>query len=233
MSRTRILVVEDDRKTAATLELYLEHAGYRVRLEHDGTRGLEAARSWSPDLVILDLMLPSTDGREICRRLRADSRVPILMLTARSTEEDRIRGLDLGADDYIPKPFSPREVAARVRAVLRRVEPASAGGPEVLRFHQGLEIHADRREVRLGGGPVALTPTEFRILLALARAPGRVLRRAQLVEQAFGPRFDGYDRTVDAHVKNLRRKLEPDRAQPSFIVTVFGVGYRFEGEPDG
>jgi DNA-binding response OmpR family regulator len=232
MSKTRILVVEDDRKTAATLQLYLQHAGYQVRVEHDGARGLEAARSEAPDLILLDLMLPGTDGREICRRLRAGSRVPILMITARTTEEDRIRGLDLGADDYIPKPFSPREVVARVRAVLRRVEPAGTGGEEVLRFRPGLEIRPDRQEVRLGEERVSLTPTELQILLALARAPGRVLRRPQLVEKGFGPHFDGYDRTVDAHVKNLRGKIEPDRTRPTFIVTVFGVGYRFDGEPD-
>lgn len=227
MATTRVLIVEDDRKTAATLQLYLEHEGYRVDLAHTGPAGLEASRSLVPDLVILDLMLPGMDGREVCRRLRAESQVPILMLTARTTEEDRIRGLDLGADDYIPKPFSPREVTARVRAVLRRSQLSGAAPGDVLRRGE-LTIRPDCQEVRMAGKLVTLTPTEFQILLVLARSPGRVFRRAQLVERAFGPHFEGFERTVDAHVKNLRRKIEPQREQPSYIVTVFGVGYRFE-----
>jgi two-component system, OmpR family, alkaline phosphatase synthesis response regulator PhoP len=226
---TRILIVEDDRKTAATLRLYLEREGYSVREAHDGPEGLEAARTWRPDAVLLDLMLPGMDGREICRVLRRDSQVPILMLTARATEEDRVHGLDLGADDYIPKPYSPREVVARVRAVLRRV-----GGTEeqrVLRFH-GLEIDPERQQVLAAGRTISLTPTEFKILHLLAAAPGRVFSRAQLLEKALGHQSAGLDRTVDAHVKNLRRKIEPDRDRPAYIVTVFGVGYRFEGRAD-
>lgn len=226
----RVLVIEDDRKTAENLRLFLVHAGYAVQVAVDGNAGLAEASAGNPDVILLDLMLPGIDGLEVCRRLRAVSTVPILMLTARSTEDDRIAGLDLGADDYIPKPFSPREVVARVRAVLRR--SGSAPDPEeVLRFPR-LEIRPQRQEVRVGGELISLTPTEFQILLSLARAPGRVFNRAQLVERAFGPHFEGFDRTVDAHVKNLRRKIEPDRKRPSVIVTVFGVGYRFEGGGD-
>jgi len=228
---SRILVVEDDRKTAETLRLYLEHAGYAVRVRARGDEGLAEARSWAPDLVILDLLLPGMEGREVCRRLRAASTVPILMVTARTTEEDRIAGLDLGADDYIAKPFSPREVAARVRAVLRRAGAGHEGDDPVLRF-DGLTIDTGGRRVQVGGREVTLTPTEFQILCVLARSPGRALTRGQLVQQAFGMHFEGNDRTVDAHVKNLRRKIEPDRSRPSYIATVFGVGYRFEAARD-
>lgn len=228
--RQRVLIIEDDRKTAENLRLYLEHAGYAVQVAADGNAGLEAARAGVPDVILLDLMLPGLDGLEVCKRLRAASTVPILMLTARTTEDDRVAGLELGADDYIPKPFSPREVVARVRAVLRR--SGSAVDPEEVLHFPRLEIRPQHQEVRVCGEVVSLTPTEFQILLSLARAPGRVFNRAQLVERAFGPHFEGFDRTVDAHVKNLRRKIEPDRTRPSFIVTVFGVGYRFEGGGD-
>ena len=231
LSRSRILVVEDESKTADTLRLYLEDAGHTVEVCADGADGLQKARNWVPDLVILDLMLPGMDGRDVCRKLRSFSQVPILMVTARTTEEDRILGLDLGADDYIAKPFSPREVVARVRAVLRRTEHGAGDTGEVLRF-TGITIDTDQRRVLVDGGEVPLTPTEFQILRALAGSPGRVLSRSQLLQRAFGPHFDGYDRTVDAHVKNLRRKIERDRSRPAFIATVFGVGYRFEGQRD-
>ncbi len=227
--RQRVLIIEDDRKTAENLRLYLEHAGYVVQVAADGNAGLQAARAGAPDVILLDLMLPGLDGLEVCKRLRAASTVPILMLTARTTEDDRVAGLELGADDYIPKPFSPREVVARVRAVLRR--SGNADPEEVLHFPR-LEIRPQHQEVRVCGEVVSLTPTEFQILLSLARAPGRVFNRAQLVERAFGPHFEGFDRTVAAHVKNLRRKIEPDRTRPAFIVPVFGVGYRFEGGGD-
>jgi DNA-binding response OmpR family regulator len=227
-SANRILIIEDDRKTAAMLSLYLEHAGYRVEAVHDGEAGLLRARSGDHRAVILDLMLPGRDGREICRELRRESSVPILMLTARTTEEDRIRGLDLGADDYIAKPFSPREVVARVRAVLRRSDPA-VGRDDVLRF-SGLEVDLAAQQARVDGTDAGLTPTEFQILVALSGSPGRTFTRAQLVERALGPHFEGFDRTVDAHVKNLRRKIERDRARPRYVITVFGVGYRFEGD---
>jgi DNA-binding response OmpR family regulator len=224
MPEGRILVVDDERKIVESCRLYLEHAGFEVVSAYNGEQALAEARESRPDLIVLDLMLPRVDGLEVCRRLRAGSRVPILMLTARSTEEDKLTGLSLGADDYLTKPFSPRELVARVRAILRRAPPA--GTP--LCFG-ALEIDPERHEVRQRGRPVALTPREFDLLLALARAPGRAFTRARLVEAAFGPGSEVLERTVDAHVMNLRRKIEDEPAEPRFVVTVTGVGYRFEG----
>jgi DNA-binding response OmpR family regulator len=226
MPEGRILVVDDEKKIVESCRLYLEHAGFEVVPAYNGEQALEEARRSRPDLVVLDLMLPRVDGLEVCRRLRAESQVPILMLTARSTEEDRLTGLNLGADDYLTKPFSPRELVARARAILRRAPPA--GTP--LSFG-ALELDPERHEVRLHGEPVALTPREFDLLLALARAPGRAFTRTQLVEVAFGADSDVLERTVDAHVMNLRRKIEADPAAPRLVVTVSGVGYRFRGEP--
>ena len=216
--RRRILLVEDDPKTRATVALYLEREGYEVATAEDGMRALELAREREPHLVVLDLMLPRLDGIEVCRALRENSATAIIMVTARSTEEDKLAGLDLGADDYVTKPFSPRELMARVRAVLRRSaedDVANAGGITIDRVH---------REVRAGGEAVPLTPTEYRLLDALVRAAGRTFTRQELVERALGEEFEGLDRTVDVHVMNLRRKLgDAGKA----IVTVFGVGYRF------
>ncbi|HEV2847223.1 MAG TPA: response regulator transcription factor [Thermoanaerobaculia bacterium] len=227
LSGRTVLVVEDDRKTSSLVKLYLENAGFEVAVAFDGGQALAAARARRPDLVVLDVMIPTLDGFEVCRTLRGESDVPVILLTARTTEPDKLRGLDFGADDYVTKPFSPRELVARVRAVLRRAAPREreeAAGE--LRF-QGLALDLGRREVRVGGAPVALTPNEFRMLEVLARAPGRAFSRAELVERAFGWDYEGMERTVDAHVKNLRRKLGPG----SWIETVFGVGYRFAGEP--
>jgi len=226
MSQGRILVVDDEKKIVESCRLYLEHAGYEVVSAYNGEQALAEARESRPDLIVLDLMLPRVDGLEVCRRLRMDSQVPILMLTARSTEEDKLVGLELGADDYLTKPFSPRELVARVRAILRRVPPA--GVP--LRFG-ALELDLERHEVRRRGEVVALTPREFDLLVALARAPGRAFTRVRLVEAAFGADAEVLDRTVDAHVMNLRRKIEDDPAAPRLVVTVAGVGYRFAGEP--
>jgi DNA-binding response OmpR family regulator len=226
MSRGRILVVDDEKKIVESCRLYLEHDGFEVVTAYNGEQALAEARESRPDLVVLDLMLPRVDGLEVCRRLRAESSVPILMLTARSTEEDKLLGLELGADDYLTKPFSPRELVARVRAILRRAPPA--GAP--LRF-DGLEVDLERHEARRRGEAVALTPREFDLLVALARAPGRAFTRARLVEAAFGDDAAVLERTVDAHVMNLRHKIEDDPAAPRLIVTVPGVGYRFEGEP--
>jgi DNA-binding response OmpR family regulator len=225
MTEGRILVVDDEKKIVESCRLYLEHAGFEVVCAYNGQQALDEARESRPDLIVLDLMLPRVDGLEVCRRLRAESQVPILMLTARSTEEDKIIGLNLGADDYLTKPFSPRELVARVRAILRRAPPS--GAP--LRLGS-LEIDGERHEVRLRGEPVALTPREFDLLAALANAPGRAFTRARLVEAAFGADSDVLERTVDAHVMNLRRKLEEDPASPRFVVTVPGVGYRFAEE---
>jgi DNA-binding response OmpR family regulator len=228
----RILVVEDDRKTSSAVKLYLESAGCEVTQAFDGQQGLEAARARRPDLVVLDVMLPLVGGLEVCRALQAEPAVPVILLTARTLEVDKLRGLDLGADDYVTKPFSPRELVARVRAVLRRAGPREAGGsgvpgegPAELRFRD-LRVDLARREVAVRGERVPLTRHELELLAALAHAPGRAFTRAELVERAFGWDYDGMERTVDAHVKNLRRKLGV-----VWIETVFGVGYRFTGEP--
>ena len=216
--RRRILLVEDDPKTRSTVALYLQREGYDVSTAEDGVRALELARETEPHLVVLDLMLPRLDGIEVCRELRETSATAIIMVTARSTEEDKLTGLDLGADDYVTKPFSPRELMARVRAVLRRVAEddfVEAAGIVIDRVH---------REVRVGDAAVPLTPTEVRLLDALMRAAGRTFTRQELVERALGEEYEGLDRTVDVHVMNLRKKLgDAGKA----IVTVFGVGYRF------
>jgi DNA-binding response OmpR family regulator len=224
-----ILVVDDDKKTVATIKLYLENAGFEVSVAHDGRQALEAARAAPPDLAVLDLMLPLVSGMDICRMLRAESDVPVIMLTARTTEDDKLRGLRLGADDYITKPFSPRELVARVRTVLRRAAPK----PQRARLQFGeLTVDLERHQVRLRDRDISLTPAEFRLLESLARSPGRVFNRQELVERAFGYDYEGLDRTIDAHIKNLRRKIEPDRLHPSRILTVHGVGYKFSAGSD-
>lgn len=228
-----ILVVEDEAKIARLVRLYLEQAGYRVLLATDGAQGLAAFRREKPTLVLLDLALPTpavsgaepVDGLDVCRAIRRDSNVPIIMLTARSEEVDKLLGLELGADDYITKPFSPREVVARVRSVLRR-----AGGLETQSEVVEIgDVHVDfgRRAARVGGQPLELTQTEFDLLAAFVRHPGQVLTRLQLLDLAQGEAFEGYERTIDQHVKNLRRKIEPHPRKPRYILTVRGVGYRF------
>ncbi len=221
-----ILVVDDEVQIVRVLRGYLEQAGYRVATAYDGEEALYAARQEQPDLVILDLQMPKMDGLEFTRRIRMEQpHVAIIMLTARVEEMDRIVGLELGADDYVTKPFSPREVVARVRAVLRRGQAPSA--PAVLSAG-GLTLDRDRREVTRNGTHVNLTPTEFELLATLMGAPRRVFSRADLLDAMKGTTFEAYERTVDAHIRNLRRKLEPDPAQPEYIVTVRGVGYRLE-----
>jgi DNA-binding response OmpR family regulator len=225
----RILVAEDDRKQSELLRIYLEREGHSVQVVADGTTALERCRGNQPDLVILDVMLPAVDGLDVCRILRAESDVPIMLLTARSTEEDILLGLDLGADDYVTKPYSPRQLAARVRVLLRRTGRLPAG-QEVLTVG-ALVIDVARFEVHVHGELVPLTPKEFGILRALATEPGRVFTRAQIIDRAFG--FDRYvvERTVDAHVMNLRRKIEKDPAEPSYVQTVHGRGYRMPEQP--
>lgn len=226
MPPSPILVVEDDAKAAGLIRLYLEHAGFAVETAGDGRAALERAlREPEPRLIVLDVMLPHVDGFEVCRRLRAESDVPIILVTARVEEDDRLAGLDLGADDYVSKPFSPRELVARVRAVLRRSPDAEPAGPAIERGGVRLDPSAHRAEVR--GATVDLTPREFRLLHTLMRSPGRAFTRQELVERALGRDFEGLDRTIDAHVKNLRRKLESDGTDASVIETVAGVGYRF------
>jgi DNA-binding response OmpR family regulator len=230
MNGASILVTDDDRKTVATIRLYLEHAGFEVRTAQSGLEALEQVRAGEPDLIILDLMLPHVGGLDVCRRLRAESDIPIIMLTARTTEEDKLNGLDLGADDYVTKPFSPRELVARVKAVLRRrASQVRDSTPPELGFAD-LVIDLKRHEVRVRGNRVALTPAEFKLLEVFVKAPDRVFTRQELVERAFGWSYEGMDRTIDAHVMNLRRKIERDRLQPSFILTVYGVGYKFSGD---
>ncbi|MCL4294438.1 MAG: response regulator transcription factor [Anaerolineae bacterium] len=230
MADAKILVVDDDKKTVNLIRLYLEKDGYRVLVAYDGQRALELARQKRPDLIVLDLMLPQVDGLDICRtlRVRSESKVPIIMLTARTTEEDKLLGLDLGADDYVTKPFSPRELLARVRAVLRRVAEAEDKGPSQLRYND-LVVDLVRHEVRLGQAPVHLTPREFKLLETLARAPGRAFTRLELLDAVFGFDYEGLERTVDVHVMNLRKKIEPEPDRPRYVITVPGVGYRFGG----
>jgi DNA-binding response OmpR family regulator len=223
--RKRILVVDDDPKTVASIVLYLERAGFETLVAHGGRRALELARAEAPDLLVLDLMLPEVDGYEICRTLRAESSIPIVMLTARTTEEDTLRGLDLGADDYIAKPFSPRELVARVRAVLRRA-PSQEAVPAALACGD-LRVDPRTHTAEAGGRPLRLTPAEFKLLETFVRAPGRAFTRGELAERALGWDFDGFDRTVDAHVKNLRKKLGPGAPR---VVTVYGVGYKLGGD---
>ncbi len=224
---TRILVVEDDVKTANLIRLYLRQAGYDVETAHDGYTGLDMARHIEPDLVVLDLMLPQLTGVDICRLLRSESSIPIIILTAKSTENDVLQGLELGADDYITKPFSPREVVARVKTVLRRVQEHSQNQDEEAITFGKLVIDIKRHEVRVNDRIVHLTPKEFKLLETLAREPGRAFTRMELVERAFGYDYEGLERTVDAHVMNLRKKVEPDHTTPTYIETVYGVGYRF------
>ena len=226
----RILLAEDDPKQSYLIRTYLEREGHCVLVTDNGRSALELARSRQPDLVVLDVMMPEVDGLDVCRVLRAESPVPILLLTARSTEADMLLGLDLGADDYITKPYSPKELTARVRALLRRgrtgLEPA--GPIRVL----DVEVDTERFEARVAGRLVTLTAKEFDFLRVLAASPGRAFTRAQLIEQVFG--FDDnhvQERTVDAHVMNLRRKIEPDSAKPRYVLTVPGRGYKFTDGP--
>jgi len=222
----RILVVDDEVQIVRVLRGYLEKAGFAVLTANDGREGLRLARQERPDLVILDLMLPGMDGLDVCRALRKDSELPIIMLTARVEETDRLIGLELGADDYVTKPFSPREVVARVRAVLRRARPdAPLAQDEVL--HLG-ELHLDtaRRMLAAGQRQVELTPSEFEILRVMLSSPGRVFSRAQLLEAAQGVTYEGYERTIDTHIKNLRQKIEEHPRRPRYLLTVHGVGYK-------
>jgi len=224
----RVLVVDDEPKILALARDYLEHAGFQVAGASDGQEALAAIRSGHPDLVVLDLGLPGLDGLDVARALRKTSNVPIVMLTGRADEVDRVAGLELGADDYVTKPFSPRELVARVRAVLRRTEMRSEPSDVVRAGDVTLDV--PRLKVRAGDRDVDLTPTEFQLVLTLAREPGRVFTRSQLLDAVHGIAFESYERAIDAHVKNIRRKLEDDPRRPRRLVTVHGVGYRFAEE---
>jgi two-component system alkaline phosphatase synthesis response regulator PhoP len=224
MAGKRVLVVDDDVKTVELVKLYLNRDGYHVLTAYDGIEALRIARENHPDLIVLDLMLPGIDGLEVCRILRAESDVPIIMLTAKTTDQDKLTGLGLGADDYVTKPFSPRELAARVRAILRRLP--GERGPGEIKCGQ-LTVDFLRYEASLDGRPLNLTPIEFKLLGALVKEPERVFSRPQLIEKALGYDFEGFDRTIDVHILNLRRKLELDPRRPRYIRTIYGAGYKF------
>jgi DNA-binding response OmpR family regulator len=223
-----ILVVDDEPKIVKQAQDYLENGGFRVIATGDGQTALAMARHNRPDLVVLDLNLPGMDGLDVCRALRRESDVPIIMLTARVGEIDRLIGLELGADDYITKPFSPRELVARVRAVLRRVH-GGVHEPGLIRAGD-LEIDIHGHRVTRDGEPLRLTRTEFDLLVTLAQHPGQAFTREQLLDRLHGIAYDGYDRSIDAHVKNLRQKIEPDPSEPRYVLTVYAVGYRFTDE---
>ena len=228
MSEKKILVVEDEEKISDIVKAYLAKEGFSVKVASTGQDAISSVKEGF-DLIILDLMLPDMNGEDICETIREDSDIPIIMLTAKSEEEDRIKGLGIGADDYVVKPFSPRELVARVKALLRRVK----GKKEKTSFDSGnLVIDSSRYEVIKQGEPVVLTSTEFKLLQCLANSPGQVFSRLQLVNIILGYDFEGYDRTIDAHIKNIRHKIEDDPKESQYIKTVYGVGYRFIGQPD-
>lgn len=227
-AKQTILVVEDEAKIADVLKSYLEREGFGVATAKDGDEALSLFASLSPALVLLDLMLPKRSGEEVCREIRARGNTPVIMLTAKTEEHSILGGLAIGADDYVTKPFSPRQVVARVHAVLRRAGTAQA---DVLRFGgDWLIIDTIARTVLCEGAPVTLTPSEYSILLALASHPGKTFTRDELIQLALKDDFEGYDRVIDTHIKNLRQKIEPDTKLPRYLVTVHGVGYRFDGD---
>jgi len=222
-----ILVVDDERKIVELARDYLEHAGFLVRTAGDGRAALEIVERHQPDLIVLDLGLPGLDGLDVTRRIRRDSNLPVIMLTARDDELDKLLGLELGADDYLTKPFSPRELVARVRAVLRRTDAGAQSSADELVHAGELTLDLPRMRAALGERTIDLTPTEFQLLATMARQPGRIFTRSQLLDAVHGVAFESYERAIDTHIKNIRRKLEPDPRRPVHILTVYGVGYRF------
>jgi two-component system alkaline phosphatase synthesis response regulator PhoP len=225
-----VLVIEDEKELANVLKAYLERSGYQVLMAYRGDDGFMLWKENGPDMVLLDLNLPGIDGIDIARKIRQESDTPIIMVTARVEEVDRLLGLELGADDYITKPFSPREVVARVKAVLRRVERAPERPKETIKVDD-LEIDQEAYVVKQAGEELDLTPTEFSLLLTMANQPGRAFSRLQLLEAIQGVAYEGYERSIDAHIKNLRAKLGDDSKKPRYIETVFGIGYRFKKDP--
>ena len=228
MLHDSILLVDDDEKLVKLLKSYFEKENFLVYCAYDGHSAVQTARERHPDIIVLDLMLPGISGWDVCRTLRKHSDIPILMLTARDEESDRLVGLEIGADDYVTKPFSPKEVVARVKAILRRSRK-TAQSTETLRVG-ALVVDRDQHKVTLGQSVIDLTPLEFKIVELLAVNPGKVYTRLQLVEQVQGDSFDGYERTIDAHVKNIRRKIELNPREPKYILTVYGIGYKLGGE---
>jgi two-component system OmpR family response regulator len=230
MANKKVLVVDDEKKIVDLVTAYLEKDGYRVITAYDGKTALNMARSRAPDIIVLDLMLPEISGWDVCRTLRAESNVPIIMLTARDEDTDKIVGLELGADDYIVKPFNPKELIARIRAVLRRTD-RSDETKEVIEIGE-LNIDLEKHEVKRGSGILELTPTEFELLRVLAESPGRVYSRLQLLDRVQGEAYEGYERTIDSHIKNLRKKVEVDPDHPRYVLTVRGIGYKLGGGVD-
>lgn len=229
-----IYIVEDDRKIAKVVRVYLEEAGFRVLQFEKGKDAVAALLKQKPLLVILDLMLPDTTGEEVCQEIKENGDIPIIMLTSKSSEEERVAGFALGADDYVVKPFSPRELVYRVKALLKRVQKEDLSSGEPMSFDHGrLLIDGHSYSVRKRGEPVDITPTEFKVLFSLASAPGKVFTREELVDKALGYQFEGYERSIDAHIKNIRHKIEDDPKNPAIILTIYGVGYRFSIKKDG
>lgn len=222
-----VLIVEDDPHALELVRLYLDQDGHQVLVARDGIEGLRLAREAAPDLIVLDLMLPGIDGTEVCRQVRQESNVPIIMVTARVEEEDRLTGLEMGADDYITKPFSPRELAARVRVVLRRTAREQSERTQDELKHGSITVNIPHGTVHRDSTAIRLTPTEFRLLVLLMGDPGRIFSRELIIDRVFGYDFDGFDRTVDAHVSSLRRKLDSAPGEPRYIHTVYGLGYKF------
>lgn len=229
MTGKRVLVVDDDEKTVELVKLYLNRDGYKVDTAYNGLDALELARKNHPDLIVLDLMLPGMDGLEVCRTLRQESDVPIIMLTARSTDQDKLTGLEVGADDYVTKPFSPRELAARVRVVLRRMP--GERGPDLI-THGNLTMDFLKHETYINNHLISLTEVEFKLLGTLVREPGRVFSRSEIIDKALGYGFEGFDRTIDVHILNIRRKMEEDPSKPRYIKTVYGAGYKLSEVSD-
>lgn len=229
MIQHSVLIVDDDVKLVELLQTYFEQEQFLVYTAYDGIEAIELVDKRKPDIMILDIMLPGMDGREVCRKIRQHNDVPIIMLTAKDDESDRLVGLGIGADDYVTKPFSMKEVVARAKVILRRMHGEVVEKKTVLQFRE-ITIDLDRHQVKRSGEVLDLTPTEFKLLEVLARAPERVYSRFQLMENTQGYAFDGYERTIDAHIRNLRRKLEPDSRNPQYVLTVYGVGYKFAGE---
>lgn len=227
----KVLVVDDDDKIAKVLAAYLEKDGYRVEMAHDGWTAVDKANTIQPDIILLDIMLPGLDGLGVCREIRKVSEVPIIMLTARDSETDRIIGLEIGADDYVVKPFSPREVMARIRAIMRRAKHISTKIAQTCVLCCGeISLDQNSRTVLIKGSPVELTPTEFKLLELFIMSPNHVFSRLQLIEKIQGYAFDGYERTVDSHIKNLRKKIGDSPGEPHYIKTVYGVGYKIAGD---
>ncbi len=228
--KIKILVVDDEKKILEVVEAYLEKEGYEVITAEDGKQAMDLFNTENPHLVVLDLMLPGLSGEEICSRIRTSSDVPIIMLTAKNEENEKLEGLSIGADDYLTKPFSPRELVGRIRALIRRAYRQNNVMADYLVFNQGdLEVNIKKMSVKKKGQQVILTPNEFKVLNTLLTNPGQIFSREQLVEKIFGLDYDGFDRTIDTHIKNLRQKIEDDSKKPIYIITVYGMGYKFGG----